>query len=258
MSIPVRLHRSELCVPGTSERMLEKAPSLGADVVMLDLEDAVAPDDKPQARENVIAALRELDWSGCAVTVRINGLDTHYCYRDIVDVVEQSGRWVDTVLIPKAGCAGHVHHVATLLTQIEDAVGISNRIGISARGRSGAARGGQRGAGPPPGLGYPRDPHSDGGPRRAKRDRGLQRRPAADAGQQGAATGRLDRPVGRRRVQDLSAPNRAASSEPPVASPSEYAWAPAPASLPPSTIRYSSRIGRSPKWHSRISRVPAA
>jgi malyl-CoA/(S)-citramalyl-CoA lyase len=132
VSIPVRLHRSELCVPGTSARMLEKAPTLGADVVMLDLEDAVAPDDKPQARENVIAALRELDWSGCAVVVRINGLDTHFCYRDIVDVVEQSGQSVDTVLIPKASCAGDVHHVATLLTQIEDAVGISNRIGISA------------------------------------------------------------------------------------------------------------------------------
>ena len=88
----VRLHRSELCVPGANVRMMEKAPGLGADVVMLDLEDAVAPDDKPQARENVIAALRELDWSGCSVSLRINGLDTHYCYRDIVDVVEQSGR----------------------------------------------------------------------------------------------------------------------------------------------------------------------
>ena len=132
MPIPVRLHRSELCVPGTNVRMLEKAPGLGADVVMLDLEDAVAPDDKPQARENVIAALRELDWSGCTVTLRINGLDTHYCYRDIVDVVEQSGEWLDTVLVPKASCAGDIHLVATLLTQIEDAVGLDKRIGISA------------------------------------------------------------------------------------------------------------------------------
>jgi malyl-CoA/(S)-citramalyl-CoA lyase len=132
MTIPVRLHRSELCVPGTNMRMLEKAPGLGADVVMLDLEDAVAPDDKPEARRNVIAALNELDWSGCAVTVRINGLDTHYCYRDIVDVVEQSGEWLDTVLIPKAGSAGDIHLVATLLTQIEEAVGIEKPIGISA------------------------------------------------------------------------------------------------------------------------------
>ncbi len=132
MPIPVRLHRSELCVPGTSARMLEKAPSLGADVVMLDLEDAVAPDDKPEARANVIDALRERDWSGCTVTLRINGLDTHYCYRDIVDVVEQSGEWLDTVLVPKASCAGDIHLVATLLTQIEDAMGLEKQIGISA------------------------------------------------------------------------------------------------------------------------------
>jgi malyl-CoA/(S)-citramalyl-CoA lyase len=128
----VRLHRSELCVPGANVRMIEKAPGLGADVVMLDLEDAVAPDEKPQARENVIAALRELDWSGCSVSLRINGLDTHYCYRDIVDVVEQSGGWLDTVLVPKASCAGDIHLVATLLTQIEDATGLDRRIGISA------------------------------------------------------------------------------------------------------------------------------
>ena len=132
MPIPVRLHRSELCVPGTSARMLEKAPDLGADVVMLDLEDAVAPDDKPQARTNVIDALRELDWSGCSVSLRINGLDTHYCYRDIVDVIERSGEWLDTVLVPKASCAADIHLVATLLTQIEDAMGLSKQIGISA------------------------------------------------------------------------------------------------------------------------------
>jgi malyl-CoA/(S)-citramalyl-CoA lyase len=112
--------------------MIEKAPGLGADVVMLDLEDAVAPDDKPRARENVIAALCELDWSGCSVSLRVNGLDTHYCYRDIVDVVEQGGAWLDTVLVPKASCAGDIHLVATLLGQIEDATGLDRPIGISA------------------------------------------------------------------------------------------------------------------------------
>jgi malyl-CoA/(S)-citramalyl-CoA lyase len=132
MPIPVRLHRSELCVPGTSRPMLNKAPGLGADVVMLDLEDAVAPDDKVLARENVIEALRDLDWSGCTVTLRINGLDTHYCYRDIVDVVEACGQFLDTILVPKASCAGDIHLVHTLLTQIEDAMGISERLGISA------------------------------------------------------------------------------------------------------------------------------
>ena len=74
-----RLHRSELAVPGSNVRMLEKAPTLGADVVMLDLEDAVAPDDKERARTHVIDALRELDWSRGAVSLRINGLDKHLC-----------------------------------------------------------------------------------------------------------------------------------------------------------------------------------
>jgi malyl-CoA/(S)-citramalyl-CoA lyase len=126
-----RLHRSELAVPGSNIRMLEKAPSLGADITMLDLEDAVAPEDKEQARRNVIDALREQDFSACSTSVRINGLDTHYCYRDIVDVVEQAGEYIDTILIPKVSCAGDVHLVATLLSQIEAATGLERRIGIS-------------------------------------------------------------------------------------------------------------------------------
>ncbi|HEY2602289.1 MAG TPA: CoA ester lyase [Thermoleophilaceae bacterium] len=126
-----RLHRSELAVPGSNVRMLEKAPLLGADIVMLDLEDAVAPADKEQARTNIIGALGELDWSACSVSVRINGLDTHYCYRDVVDVVEQAGDQIDTILIPKVGRAGDVQLVATLLDQIEAAKGIRKRIGIA-------------------------------------------------------------------------------------------------------------------------------
>jgi malyl-CoA/(S)-citramalyl-CoA lyase len=126
-----RLHRSELAVPGSNVRMLEKAPALGADIVMLDLEDAVAPDDKPQARRNIIEALHAHDWTRSSVSLRINGLDTHYCYRDIVDVVEQAGQFLDAIMIPKASCAGDVHLVATLLTQIEDAIGLERRIGIS-------------------------------------------------------------------------------------------------------------------------------
>src|SRR3954449_620158 len=126
-----RLHRSELAVPGSNVRMLEKAPSLGADVVMLDLEDAVAPDDKEQARINLVDALREQDWSRCSVSVRINGLDTHWCYRDIVDVVEQAGEHVDAIVIPKVSGAGDVHLVATLLTQIEEAMGLQRKIGLA-------------------------------------------------------------------------------------------------------------------------------
>ena len=97
MAVRNRLHRSELAVPGSNLRMLEKAPTAGADMVFLDLEDAVAPDDKAQARKNVIEALNDLDWSNCAVSIRINGLDTHYCYRDIVDVVEQAGAAAELV-----------------------------------------------------------------------------------------------------------------------------------------------------------------
>jgi len=128
---PPRLHRSELAVPGSNIRMLEKAPGLGADIVMLDLEDAVAPNDKPQARLNIIDALREQDWSGCSVSLRINGLDTHWCYRDVVDVVEEAGDQLDQIMIPKVSCAGDVHFVATLLDQVEEAVGLRHRIGIS-------------------------------------------------------------------------------------------------------------------------------
>lgn len=110
--------------------MLEKAPGLGADIVMLDLEDAVAPDDKPQARRNVIDALNDLDWSDCSVSLRINGLDTHYCYRDIVDVVEQAGEHLDSIMIPKASGAADVQLVATLLTQIEEAMGLQRKIAL--------------------------------------------------------------------------------------------------------------------------------
>jgi malyl-CoA/(S)-citramalyl-CoA lyase len=126
-----RLHRSELAVPGSNVRMLERAPGLGADIVMLDLEDAVAPDDKARARVNIIDALRELDWSASSVSLRINGLDTHYCYRDLVDVVEQAGAHLDQIMIPKVSGAGDVHLVATLLDQIEEAMGLQHRIGLS-------------------------------------------------------------------------------------------------------------------------------
>jgi malyl-CoA/(S)-citramalyl-CoA lyase len=125
MAVRDRPHRSELAVPGSNLRALAKAPTLGADVVFLDLEDAVAPDDKEQARENVIAALNEHDWSACAVSVRINGLDTHWCYRDIDDVVERPGSHLDTILIPKVGTPADVLFVATLLDQIEAAHGLA-------------------------------------------------------------------------------------------------------------------------------------
>lgn len=123
MAVKNRLHRSELAVPGSNKRMLEKAPDAGADVVFLDLEDAVAPDDKVQARINIIEALNSYDWSKCAVSIRMNGLDTHYAYRDLVDIVEVCGDKLDTILIPKVGSAADVYFVSTLLSQIEEAKG---------------------------------------------------------------------------------------------------------------------------------------
>jgi len=119
MAIKNRLHRSELAVPGSNKRMLEKAPESGADIVFLDLEDAVAPDDKEQARTNIIEALNTYDWSKCAVSIRMNGLDTHYAYRDLVDIVETCGDKLDTILIPKVGSAADVYFVSTMLSQIE-------------------------------------------------------------------------------------------------------------------------------------------
>jgi malyl-CoA/(S)-citramalyl-CoA lyase len=131
MTVKDRLHRSELAVPGTNARAMGKAPTLGADVVFLDLEDAVAPNDKDSARGSVIEALRTHDWSHTTVSVRVNGLDTHWCYRDIVDVVEQAGDVLDTVLVPKVGSPSDIMFVATLLDQIEQRKGWeAGRIGI--------------------------------------------------------------------------------------------------------------------------------
>jgi len=132
--VRVRLQRSELAVPGSQPAMFRKAFDSDADVVFLDLEDAVAPADKVQARANVIATLLELDWraSGKTVSVRVNGIDTHYMYRDVVDVVEQAGHRLDTILVPKVGVAADLYMVDALLTQIEEAKAIPHRIGLEA------------------------------------------------------------------------------------------------------------------------------
>jgi malyl-CoA/(S)-citramalyl-CoA lyase len=123
MALKHRLHRSELAVPGSNPRMLEKAPDAGADLVFLDLEDAVAVADKIQARQNIIHALKTYDWSRCAVSIRINGLDTHFCYRDIIEVVEAAGDKLDTILVPKVNRPSDLEFVALLLEQIETAMG---------------------------------------------------------------------------------------------------------------------------------------
>ncbi len=125
-----RLNRSELAVPGSNPALFEKAAASAADVIFLDLEDAVAPDDKVQARKNIIEALNDIDWGTKTMSVRINGLDTHYMYRDVVDIIEQGGERLDMFMIPKAGTAADVYAVDMLVTQCEDAVGRKKRIGF--------------------------------------------------------------------------------------------------------------------------------
>ncbi|MDQ7777767.1 HpcH/HpaI aldolase/citrate lyase family protein [Paracoccus aminovorans] len=127
---PARLNRSELAVPGSQPNMFEKAAESEADVIFLDLEDAVAPDEKAEARRNIIRALNEIDWGSKTMSVRINGLDTHYMYRDVVDVVEQAGERLDLIMIPKVGTAADVYAVDMLVTQIEDAKGLKKPIGF--------------------------------------------------------------------------------------------------------------------------------
>ncbi|MFC3567997.1 HpcH/HpaI aldolase/citrate lyase family protein [Paracoccus simplex] len=127
---PARLNRSELAVPGSAPQMFQKAAESEADVIFLDLEDAVAPDEKAEARRNIIKALNEIDWGKKTMSIRINGLDTHYMYRDVVDVVEQAGERLDLIMIPKVGTVADVYAVDMLVTQIEDAKGLKKRIGF--------------------------------------------------------------------------------------------------------------------------------
>ena len=125
-----RLNRSELAVPGSRPELFEKAAKGSADVIFLDLEDAVAPGDKVQARKNVIAAINDIDWGTKTLSVRINGLDTPYMYRDVIDVIEQTGDRLDLFMIPKVGTPSDVYAVDMLTTQCEDAKGRTKRIGF--------------------------------------------------------------------------------------------------------------------------------
>lgn len=124
-----RIERSVLAVPGSNTALFAKAAGSAADVIFLDLEDAVAPDDKERARRNVIAALNDIDWGSHTMMLRINGLDTHYMYRDVVDVVEACPR-LEMLLIPKVGVAADVYALDMLVTQIETAARRTRRIGF--------------------------------------------------------------------------------------------------------------------------------
>ncbi|MGH6979840.1 MAG: HpcH/HpaI aldolase/citrate lyase family protein [Stellaceae bacterium] len=125
-----RLNRSHLSVPASERRFFEKAAASAADIVMLDLEDSVAPDRKDAARKDAIAALRDVNWRGKTLSLRVNGLDTGWMYRDVVEVVEQAGDKLDLLMIPKVGTGADVYALDLLVTQIERARGYTKRLGF--------------------------------------------------------------------------------------------------------------------------------
>ncbi|MGB1255467.1 MAG: HpcH/HpaI aldolase/citrate lyase family protein [Thiolinea sp.] len=132
--VKTRLQRSELAVPGSNPGMMEKAANSAADYIFLDLEDAVAPSDKITARKNIIEALNDIDWKarGKTLSIRINGLDTHYMYRDVVEILEQAGQHIDTILVPKVGVPADLYMVEAMCNQIEQAMGFEHKIGLEA------------------------------------------------------------------------------------------------------------------------------
>jgi malyl-CoA/(S)-citramalyl-CoA lyase len=126
---PTRLQRSELAVPATQPRFFGKAAEGAADTLFLDLEDAVAPARKHEARAQAIQALREVDWGTKTVAVRVNGLDTPWALQDIVDIARQAPR-LDLILLPKTSCGADVRFVDQLLTLVERETGRGKRTGI--------------------------------------------------------------------------------------------------------------------------------
>ncbi|HEX3667751.1 MAG TPA: CoA ester lyase [Acidimicrobiia bacterium] len=122
--------RSCLSVPGSSEKMLGKAPNLGADMVFLDLEDAVAPLEKEAARDKVVKAINDLDWGDVVLCVRVNAWDTKWTYRDVIHVVENSSERLDEIMLPQVQSAADVQALDMLLTQIEETTGRKSQVGI--------------------------------------------------------------------------------------------------------------------------------
>src|SRR6059058_3513063 len=122
--------RSCLSVPGSSPKMLGKAPGLGADMVFLDLEDSVAPLEKEAARDNVVKAINEQDWGDTVLCVRVNAWDTKWTYRDVIHVVENASERLDEIMLPKVQSAADVQALDMLLTQIEETTGRKSRVGI--------------------------------------------------------------------------------------------------------------------------------
>ena len=120
---PSRPNRCQLFGPGSRPAIFEKMAASAADVINLDLEDSVAPDDKAEARKNIIQAIGDVDWGNKTLSVRINGLDTPYWYRDVVDLLENADERLDQIMIPKVGTGADLYAVDALVTAIETARG---------------------------------------------------------------------------------------------------------------------------------------
>jgi len=120
---PARPNRCQLFGPASNTKLFEKMAGSAADVINIDLEDSVAPTDKDAARHNAIEAINAIDWGSKTLSVRINGLDTGWWYRDVVDLLEQCGDRLDQIMIPKVGCAADIYAVDALVTGIERAKG---------------------------------------------------------------------------------------------------------------------------------------
>jgi citrate lyase subunit beta / citryl-CoA lyase len=130
----VRVSRSVLAVPASKWKMVERGPLSGADLFFLDLEDAVAPNEKANARKNVVRAVKELDWQGRPTLYRINSLDTPYFYRDVIEVVEEAGDRLDLILVPKAERPEDFAALDTLLTSVELNAGLEkNKVKLEAQ-----------------------------------------------------------------------------------------------------------------------------
>ncbi len=127
---PPRLYRSKLFVPGSRPALFEKAAGSAADVVCMDLEDAVAPSDKDKARDNIVAALNDVNWGNKLVTVRINGLDTNFCYRDVLALVEKGGERLDAIMVPKVGNGSDLYAIDMLITQASSFADRKKQIGL--------------------------------------------------------------------------------------------------------------------------------
>ena len=125
-----RPRRSELATPASNDGMFAKAAASGADLVFLDLEDACAPAEREKARGKAARALRDLDWGRTTRAIRMNGIDTRWAYGDVIEVVSTAREALDVIIVPKVRRARDVWWVDTLLTQLEETLGLRKWIAL--------------------------------------------------------------------------------------------------------------------------------